>query len=470
MKESLAKQYILLKWFTLFIVIETVILLKIVNSELIVFKVLLNYLFVLALVPIIIIMINREKFDPFSPYFVFSASYLLLFGICGLDLLFFKYDLLIIDKRFYTFALAYSILGLHFFQLGYISKIGLLITKKKRYIKKKWSFSKVKILIIVYSLVSFLSLLTIFILSGGVSYYYHNIKNATLSLLTGSSVFFMFIVLIKIPLLIWFYICLEKRKMPKSFFLLFLFAMFLLVSLGERGPFILLIISMMVCFHYVRKPLRILPITIFTFLLFLFLVLYGQYREITGQDFKTKKYSQINSTFVINHSYRSLMNHFDQFERVKDIIQHVPENLEFQLGKTFFNLALKPIPSRIWEGKPQGAGMVVTKKLYPKHFASGSSFAPSIIGELYLNFQIIGIITGMFLFGVGIRALTCLLETNVNNRNFIVFYSLILPEIFNQIRGDFAVVNSFLIFNLAFLFISLKYITFTKQNNLKYLS
>ena len=457
MENTRVKYTSFLFWFFLIIVFETIILLKIVDEELLLFKLLLNYLFLIAVIPLIFEKINKGCIDPFSPFTVFTFFYLLLFGMTAFDLLIFNPDIIRKDEKFYNLALFYSIIGLHFFQIGYHTKIGKLILNKKK-IPDKWSVTRIKVLLILYSIISILSFMIMITISGGFSFYFSNIQNAMLNIVSGSAVFFMSVLLVKIPLVIWFYFILVNKKLSLFFLLFFIIVLFLFISLGERGHLIGLIISLLTCYHYVKNRVKILPLAVFGVILALFLVVSGQYREFTAYGYKIKK-AGFNVKLNFPAMYHKLMNDFDQLIRVKDIIKKVPDQLDFQFGKTFFNLMFKPIPSRIWAEKPQGGGYVVTKYLYPSHFAAKASVAPSLLGELYINFHIIGVISGMFLFGVLCNGLFLLLKKKYHNKNFIVFYALFLPGIFGQLRGDFAVVSSFHIFNLCFLIIALNYIT-----------
>lgn len=450
--------FLFLKWFFFVIVLETVIVLNLVNSDLLLFKVLLNYLFLLAVVPLILEKINKDKIDLFSPIAIFSFSYIVLFGIVSLDLLIFRSEEIRKDEEFYTLALFYSVLGLHFFQFGYFSKLGRIFLKGEKRIPNTWSTTKLKILSITFSIISFSAFLIIVKMSGGFFYYFSNILQSMRNITTGSAVIFMCVLIVKIPVLIWLYYSLENKKFSFSFFFYLGFVIFLFVSLGERGHLMFLVLSMLICYHYVRKRLGVLQIFALTSILSLFLIVYAQYREFTAQAYNVKK-AGFNINLGIAASYHNFVSNFDQLERVKDIVKYVPEKLNYQYGKTFFNLMLKPIPSRIWEGKPQGAGIVVTKSLYPRHYAAKASIAPSLLGELYLNFHVIGVIAGMFLFGVFAKGLYLLLYKHFHNRNFKIFYSFVLPTVFGQLRGDFAVVNSFLLFNLIFLLLSLNFIT-----------
>ena len=174
----------------------------------------------------------------------------------------------------------------------------------------------------------------------------------------------------------------------------------------------------------------------------------------------------LNYKLGLAFTYKKVVENFDQLIRVKDIVKYVPEKLEYQYGKTFFNLLLKPIPSRIWPEKPQGAGYYVTKSLYPKHFAANASIATSLLGELYLNFHIIGIVFGMFVFGFVVSGLYKFLVLNSPNFYAVILYSLCFPYFFSELRGDFAVVTSFWIFELIFLIIALNYVSKKEKNRI----
>lgn len=462
MKKPLKIQFEFLKWLLLFSISETVILINIVNSDLIIFKLLLNYLFVAALVPIIIEKLKNGRIDIFSPFILFEFFYLLIFGLPALDLLVLKPELITQDNYYYNLAMICIALGLHFFQIGYFSKLGRLLIKKKPVNSYDWSIKKIKQLAIAFSLISLFAFLIVFQMSGGIAAYYLNIKNAIVKIATGSSLLFMAIILIKIPLLIWFCYNLKHKRFSISFYLFFIFVIFLLMSLGERGPFMFLFISLMVCYNYAKKRVNFFLMVTIGICLLMFLTIYIQYRELTGDKFKHQNISKHISYFNIK-TYANFIINFDQLDRVKDMTKYVPKKLNFQYGKTFFNLIFKPIPSRIWSGKPQGAGTISTRALYPNVFAAKVTFAPSVVGELYLNFHILGVIVGLFFYGVLMKVLNVHKGLRKDDKNFMVFYAVIAPEIFGQIRGDFAIVNSWLLFHLFFLFFLLNYVKIKKK-------
>lgn len=458
MHRNVINQFKIVKYFFVLFIIEALILVSQIYNDLFLIKILVNYLFLAGIIPIVLQNIKVAKIDIFSPMVVFHGLYLIFFGIPALDLVFYKAELIRRDEHFYRLALLYIIAGLHFFQIGYFSDIGKIIIDKKRGLTVHWSIKRIKIIVITISLISILSFLLILKLSGGASAYFLNIKNAMVELTTGSSFLFMAVILSKIPLLIWFCYSLKYNRFPPIFFIFTIFVFLLHLSLGERGPFVFLIVSLFVCYHYVKKKVR--PVLMFsvTLLLMIFLTFYLKYRELTGINDNLKKI-ELQGTFFTANLYNHFIANFDYLLRVKDIVKYVPDKVDYQYGKTFINLMFKPIPSRIWAEKPESAAIIITRKIYPKVYVNKVTFVPSLIGELYLNFHVIGIMSGMLLFGVIMKSFLVLLKNNHMNLNFIVFYATIVPAILGQIRGDFAIVSTWLIFNLVFLIIALKFIT-----------
>jgi len=85
------------------------------------------------------------------------------------------------------------------------------------------------------------------------------------------------------------------------------------------------------------------------------------------------------------------------------IINHVPEPLDFQYGKTFGVWFLAPIPRELYPNKPLiHTGPIIGTTIYSTRV---SGVPPGFIGELYWNFHIPGVIFGMFLFGFSMNRL-----------------------------------------------------------------
>ena len=283
MNDSLKQNFLFIKWFFVFILFETVFLLISYNYDFFGYKALINYLLVLLISPIIYEKTAKGKVDIFSPIVIVIFFYFVIFVLVSSDLLFFRSDELRSDEKFYTYTVFYAIISFHAFILGYYSNLSKIFLKLRVNKFKNVSNKRVVIVTCLYSLISFLSFFLIIKASGGFSYYVENIKGSMVNLITGSAFLYMGVILIKIPLLIGLFIILKKGKLPFSYILFFLFSSILLILLGERGHFVFLIISMLVIYHYTKKRLRLIPASMFALLLYLFLVMYGQYREFGFQ-------------------------------------------------------------------------------------------------------------------------------------------------------------------------------------------
>ena len=456
MEKSFKIQYEFLKWFLIFVILEAAIFVNLINCELFVFKLLLNYLFILALLPIIYEKLRKNTIDIFSPLVVFTAVYLILFFLRALDLLIFQKKVIIEDEKFYVVSLIFSIIGLHFFHVGYFSNLGYAIYQKRKIFNWKWSIKKLKKITFVYSFISIFSLFLIIRLSGGILYHIRNLRESLVNVTSNTTILVLFVIIVKIPLIIWFSELIDRKKIPLFFYLYFIFVMIILLLIGERGPFAFLVLSVFVCYHYIKNKVRPISILGIIVMILLFLFAYGQYRDFTQQVSKGTNFKLKLKPELI---YHYIISHFDQINHFKDIIKYTPDKVDFQYGKTYLNFLVKPIPSLVWENKPQGAGRIVTRYIYPKAYNLNVTFAPSILGELYINFHLIGIIVGMFLFGLMIKILHIFLNNNLVSKNAIVVYSICVPSIIVELRGDFNVFTTFFLFELIFLIVALRYIS-----------
>jgi hypothetical protein len=87
------------------------------------------------------------------------------------------------------------------------------------------------------------------------------------------------------------------------------------------------------------------------------------------------------------------------------IIRYTPASWDYQHGQTFYSAIFAPIPRFVWEEKPPAFDKVGFGQAY---FLQGSNNvttaqAPTVPGELYLNFGWLGIIIGMIIYGAILR-------------------------------------------------------------------
>lgn len=79
------------------------------------------------------------------------------------------------------------------------------------------------------------------------------------------------------------------------------------------------------------------------------------------------------------------------------VINHVPEPLTYQYGKTILVWLIAPVPRRVFPAKPMvHSGPIIGTTIYGTKI---SGVPPGAIAELYWNFHLPGVICGMLLLG-----------------------------------------------------------------------
>ena len=90
-----------------------------------------------------------------------------------------------------------------------------------------------------------------------------------------------------------------------------------------------------------------------------------------------------------------------ELAKTAHIINGLPDKLDYQYGKTIAVWLIAPIPREMLPGKPLiSYGPVIGRAIYGNNV---SGVPPGIVGELYLNFHIPGVIVGCLFFGWALR-------------------------------------------------------------------
>ena len=106
------------------------------------------------------------------------------------------------------------------------------------------------------------------------------------------------------------------------------------------------------------------------------------------------------------------------FSKTAHIINHIPEKLDFQYGRTFANWLLAPVPRAIYPDKPMiTTGPIIGTEIYGNRI---SGIPPGFIAELYWNFYIPGVVFGMLFMGVVLKRLHLLFRDMQIEREIVV--------------------------------------------------
>ena len=104
--------------------------------------------------------------------------------------------------------------------------------------------------------------------------------------------------------------------------------------------------------------------------------------------------------------------------KTSHIINHIPDTLDYQYGRTFANWLLAPIPRALYPDKPMiVTGPIIGTEIYNTRV---SGVPPGFIAELYWNFYIPGVIFGMLFMGVLLKRLHLLFRNMQGQREIVV--------------------------------------------------
>ncbi len=83
---------------------------------------------------------------------------------------------------------------------------------------------------------------------------------------------------------------------------------------------------------------------------------------------------------------------FEMFRELLFITKYFPGSYEFVWGQSYIAELVNPIPRFLWESKPPRFGVTYAAIVAPGSVGTGYTAAYGIVGEMYMNFGIVGIL------------------------------------------------------------------------------
>lgn len=292
---------------------------------------------------------------------------------------------------------------------------------------KNWSWKRMRMILIVGTMVALGCVLIITWKAGGPVSYFRNLGYWKVQTrLDGMETFRRGIYVIPYLGMLWFtyYVTQGQQNITlrKRIMFWLCLPLMLLASMwgGSRSFVIIPCIGMLMVSHYLIKRLSIAKIIVLSAGIVLFANIFLQYRMLTGQFSGKTTDSNLGIELINNRSYNPIdvVNEAVADRRGFDQLMYrinstrIPEDLKW--GQTYLYLLLTPIPRSAWAGKKQFANEV-SAEVVP--------FVPSgFLGELYANFFIPGIMIGFFLWGSIQRATYAWLKQNPSNKSVVFMY------------------------------------------------
>jgi hypothetical protein len=120
----------------------------------------------------------------------------------------------------------------------------------------------------------------------------------------------------------------------------------------------------------------------------------------------------------------------DNFYRLCQIIQLIPDSYPFVYHKYFVYVMVRPVPRVFWPEKPVDPGFDLPTALG----VQGVSYSYSVIGEFYMSLGFIGIALGGWFYG-RVASMASGLLKRCTTQGALVIYSIVVMALFSGMRS-----------------------------------
>jgi len=201
---------------------------------------------------------------------------------------------------------------------------------------------------------------------------------------------------------------------------------------SRRGLIIGVIVALGTLYHYYCRRLSFKNILLGSTLFFAIFFFMGRLRSPT----------RLGEYEIVKASKEYFLDKFIRGDYLFDlptiarIIQDVPKKLDYQYGETLITWTLMPIPRSIWQDKPVNIGQIIGAEIYNKGFGIvGGGVPPPFWSELYLNFNIVGVVIGSVVFGFVVGTVYKSVKEGRWDQLGVILYSLFLFKIVGIFNG-----------------------------------
>jgi oligosaccharide repeat unit polymerase len=176
---------------------------------------------------------------------------------------------------------------------------------------------------------------------------------------------------------------------------------------GNRTGMFAIVLSCMVVYSYmhgIRKPWRfaLVSLSIATVVIPA-VVFWGFARQFQVTASEIPRVIGIMRDEDPNLFYSQILGEFDAVDSFAAVLHGGPSVFPFRFGQTYLDVASFVIPRSIWPNKPTAFSTAVGDYVTE----DGNDVPPGVIGELYVNFSVFGIVVGMSLIGILMGLVYC---------------------------------------------------------------
>ena len=365
-------------------------------------------LLILLLVPPVL-EIRAGRFDLLSLQTLFLIGYFLNFVFATLYTLYIAPRFVDLEsfKSSLPIVLTVACIGLLLFHVGYYSPIGRSLSKVLPKVSDQWSSGGVTVTVILFLVLGSIFFVAMMIRGGGFANFEANLINVNelllgnyyLNELARGLLFYAFFVSFA-------WARAKRRRIAEAASYVIMTAILIaFATTGSTGTVLLVLLSVVFVVYYLsRWSRRDSEFIVAAALLFVFVIpIYRVYRNLRAVNLDVA--GLVSAAIEGRNSSEFIPLIFRRFygiESLTMIIDSVGKTVEMRPpGDIFLSIPREFIPRGLWPEKPYGVGFQFVETFLPKEFGNRLvAGPPTLVGELYWNLALPGVVIGMFAFGV----------------------------------------------------------------------
>jgi len=379
--------------------------------------------------------VKKKRRDLFEPIYVAAFVFLMMFWFRSIYVLGGGSDLMG-ERPFrpdilgaWNLSWLYLLLAIALFYGFYYSRVGVAVAHAFAPLPGQWAVGRAYAAIWILLAVGLAALLILTQQLGSLASFLFRKSEVFSTLGTGPLVLLAQCAALSLQVA---YAVLLKRRSPGAwlvFLLIALPAVTAQAAQGMKGAFLFMFFSLLILRHYIVRPLRLRSVLLFVavgiLVVFPAFTALRQASDVDSYQQQWTYYSEPTRALDI------AVQRFSGIEGLVFIVGHTPQVMNYQFGRTYLNVLVSWVPRQIWPEKPVlGFGQIFTP-IYLGHVfrPGGTTYAPTIFGEAYVNFHVAGIILVAILGGIFLRAFYEYLIIRSRNLSGAVVYANSLPYV-----------------------------------------
>jgi glycosyltransferase involved in cell wall biosynthesis len=304
----------------------------------------------------------------------------------------------------------------------------------------------------VFSILGVLGYVTFFATVGGLGDFISNLSKHNAS---SAGKFYLLWVAKLFPIanLLWFMqrAARGQRSGRLAYFAHLAVALVMLLSFGGRAQVLYLIELLIVVRFFCTRDIRVRHLVAFAVIGVLFLALYGAFRESTEKRYSPREFQQLSpesqqivrereaNRYTRTLTPRGLADQVFQYDYAPLdtfvlVLRGVPDRFPYQYGATLLDVFIRPVPGALWDDKPKPLNTQYNQRLLG---AERSGKKASILGEGYVNGNVVGIVLLVGALALFARAIVFYRERFAALAPAIVVYAILYKFVWSMTGGGF---------------------------------